>query len=43
MIKFVIKANICYSKSSNELCITANGYVFCEKGICSGVYKEPPE
>lgn len=43
MRKFVIKGNICYSKSINELCITENGYVVCEDGICAGVYKELPE
>lgn len=43
MRKFVIKGNICYSKTSDELCIIENGYVVCENGICAGVYKELPE
>lgn len=43
MRKFVIKGNICYSKTSDELCIIENGYVLCENGICAGVYKELPE
>lgn len=43
MRKFVIKGNICYSKSINELCITQNGYVVCDNGICAGVYEKLPE
>ncbi len=43
MKEFVIKGNICYSKSSNELCITRNGYAVCENGLCAGVYNELPE
>ena len=40
---FVIKGNICYSKSSNEICITSNGYAVCENGLCAGVYNKLPE
>lgn len=40
---YVIKGNICYSKTSNELCIIENGYVVCEGGRCAGAYKELPE
>ena len=40
---YVIKSNICYSKSSNEICIVENGYLVCEEHKCAGVYKELPE
>ena len=40
---YVIKSNICYSKSSNEICIVENGYLVCEENKCAGVYKELPE
>ncbi len=43
MKNYVIKGNICYSKTSNELCIVENGYAVCENGICAGVYKKLPE
>lgn len=42
MKKYVIKGNICYSKSSNELCVIENGYVVCEDGICAGAYEKLP-
>lgn len=43
MRNYVIKGNICYSKSSNEICIVEDGYVVCEENKCAGVYKEIPE
>lgn len=43
MKKYVMKGNICYSKTRTELCIVENGYVVCEDGLCAGVYKELPE
>lgn len=43
MNSFVMKGNICYSKSSNELCIVENGYVVCENGSSVGVFEELPE
>lgn len=43
MRNYVIKSNICYSKSSNEICIVENGYLVCEENKCAGVYKELPE
>lgn len=43
MKNYVIKSNICYSKSSNEICIVENGYLVCEENKCAGVYKELPE
>ena len=38
-----MKGNICYSKSSNEICIVENGYLVCEDKKCAGVYTELPE
>lgn len=43
MRNYVIKGDICYSKSSKELCIAENGYVVCENGECVGVFAELPE
>lgn len=43
MKNYVIKGNVCYSKSGNELCIVENGYVVCENGYCAGVYRKLPE
>ena len=43
MRNYVIKGNICYSKSSNELCIVENGYLVCENSQCAGVYEQLPE
>lgn len=43
MKNYVIKGNVCYSKSSSELCIVENGYVVCENGYCAGVYRKLPE
>lgn len=43
MQNFMIKGNICYSKSSNEVCVVENGYAVCENGLSAGVYEELPE
>ena len=43
MRNYVIKSNICYSKSSNEICIVENGYLVCEENKCAGVYTKLPE
>lgn len=43
MKNYVLKGNICYSKTKDELCITENGYVVCENGLCAGVYETLPE
>ena len=43
MKTYVLKGNICYSKSTSQLCIVENGYVVCENGICLGVYEQLPE
>lgn len=43
MKNYVIKGNICYSKTSREISIVENGYVVCEDGRCAGVYEVLPE
>ena len=40
---YVVKGNICYSKSSSELCVVENGYVVCENNACAGVFETLPE
>ncbi len=42
MKSFILKGNLCYSKSSTELCIVENGYVVCNDGLCAGVYESLP-
>ena len=43
MRNYVIKGDICYSKSRSEFCIVENGYAVCENGVCAGVYEKLPE
>lgn len=43
MKNYVIKGNICYSKTSKELTITEHGYIVCENGLCVGVFQTLPE
>ena len=38
-----MKGNICYSKTSSEICIVENGYLVCEENKCAGVYTKLPE
>ena len=42
MKDFVLKGNICYSKTKKELEIVENGYLVCQDGKSAGVYKELP-
>ncbi len=42
MRNYVIKGNICYSRTSKELCIAENGYVVCKDGKSAGVYESLP-
>lgn len=42
-MKYVLKGNVCYSKSANDLCVVENGYVVCEDGRSLGVYEELPK
>ena len=39
----ILKGNICYSKSLNELEIFGNSYLVCENGLSRGAFKEIPE
>lgn len=43
MKNYILKGNICYSKTKDEICIVENGYVVCQDGICAGVYQELPD
>lgn len=40
---YVLKGNICYSKSRAEIAVLEQGYIVCEKGKSAGVYKELPK
>lgn len=39
---FIIKGDICYSKSLNELAVFREHYLICHDGISAGVYQEIP-
>lgn len=43
MSSFVIKGDICWSGSKNEICTAENGYVVCENNTCAGVWEQLPE
>ena len=40
---FIIKGDICYSKTKTELSYQKDGYLICSEGISQGVFKEIPE
>lgn len=40
---FILKGNICYSKSQREFAVTEQGYLVCIDGISQGVYEKLPE
>lgn len=40
---YVIKGNICYSKSADQLFCVNDSFVVCEDGICAGVFEKLPE
>ena len=42
MLNYVIKGNICFSKTSKELSVIENGYAVCENGRSAGVYQALP-
>ena len=42
MKSFIIKGDICWSKSMTELSTVENGYLVCVQGKSSGVFKELP-
>lgn len=39
---FILRGNIVYSKSVEELCILNNGYLVCRNGVSEGVFEEIP-
>lgn len=43
MKNFVIKGNICFSKSKDEITCVNNGYVVCKDDKCVGVFEQLPE
>ncbi len=43
MRNYVIKGDICYSRSRDELCVAENGYLVCENNVCAGVFETLPE
>lgn len=43
MKNYVVKGDICFSKSTEELSVVKNGYVVCEDGRCAGVFETLPE
>ncbi|MCL2398804.1 MAG: amidohydrolase family protein [Defluviitaleaceae bacterium] len=42
-MNFVLKGNICYSKTLQELEIKENSYLICEGGISKGVFSKIPD
>jgi len=42
-MNFIIKGNICYSKSPQELSFFENSYLVCEGGVSRGVFDSIPE
>ena len=40
---FVLKGNVCYNTTPQEVSCTANGYVVCVDGKSAGVFSELPE
>lgn len=43
MNDFVLKGNICYSKTREELTVCENGYVVCADGKSAGIYEVLPQ
>ena len=43
MSSFVLKGNVCYSKSKKELITQENAYVVCVNGTSKGVFSELPQ
>lgn len=43
MKNYVLKGNICFSRTSTEMAIVENGYVVCKDGKSAGVYEALPE
>ena len=42
-MNFILKGNICYSKTPQELQVLENGYIVCENGVSKGAFSAIPE
>ena len=42
-MSFILKGNVCYSKTARELETVENAYLVCEDGISKGVYNNIPD
>lgn len=40
---FILKGDICYSKTPNTFEIREGGYLVCESGVSRGVFESIPE
>ncbi len=40
---FVLRGNICYSKSKQELCTVEHAYLVCKESRCAGIYQQLPQ
>lgn len=40
---FILKGDVCYSRSLTELAVQKDGYVVCRDGVSEGVYESLPE
>ena len=43
MGNYILKGNIIYSETKDQLALIPGGYVVCEDQICRGVYSSLPE
>ncbi len=43
MDSYLIRGNICYSRSRNEICTVEDGILACVDGKCAGVYETIPQ
>ena len=40
---FIVKGDICWSRTKDEICTIKNGYLVCEDHLCAGVYESLPQ
>lgn len=43
MKDFILKGNVLYSQSKDEICAYENAYVVCKDGVCKGVFGSVPD
>ncbi len=43
MKDYVLKGNICFSKTKDEICTIKDGYVVCKNASCAGAYQDLPK